>query len=1442
MARLQRLASRYSLWLELVTIFFGVLAFCLGFLDLDAATRLPGNESEVFQVLDWVLYHSVHSDGAFPLWNPYLQTGTPFAANPMQHVFNPLVSLPVLLLGVRAGFKLAVFLSFLAAALGMRQLGKALGLETIWRLWAAAFYTFGGQPAARFFQGEYLFIFGFAWLPWIFWALLQLLNPAESTPPAAAPVLSIRHSGRVYASLAAVGLALLFLSGNAYYAFYMLLFVPLYVITQTVRFQRQAPFVKVESRGWWLLFGTGILALALAAVQLIPTVEFWPWISKPLDIVGSHTPLQVFLDFTSRDPYRPDAYQVLPAREEYYAYIGMWPFLGLALFPAASLWRRLKRLRSWIVFLCLVCVIVVLWADLSQMPWQQFFNDIRFLQQFRALLRILIFGGLALILLAGLCLNSIWQQLGEAKISRRWVIGAAQAGLAMFMLLGVWDVFQTNRVYLRSENISQAVYDIAGWLRGQNSADDYVRLNPNNMGHDALIENRLRSVEGWYHFADIHPPHSDPAIRLVKARPVYLLQSPQESVDYYPDADLLGQVSGLNAYRLTQSLPLVFSVQPDVLQAGEQAGPLTRSLVTAQNWVAQDVNSIETIAEGGPGDLLVVLYTSYPGWKLQVDGQAAELQIVDGYLGAQMRPGMHKYTFVFQPGTFFAGLALSLLALAVITLLLLSGVAFDRAALRQRLKDWKQAILAWRPGDWLRRKNPLPVHMHAAGQAIFVDGKLAPEQRLDFPEGQRLHFAVDTLPEGLEAEWRRWRRVSGNLLKALFMPRSLEATLMGTALAIYLFVRLIGLTDWPIYFFTDEAVQTVMASDFVQQGLRNYDKELLPTYFSNGPSFNLSSVTVYVQVLPYLLFGKSVFVTRAVSVLISALGAWLLALILRDGFKLRNAWLGVLLLSITPAWFLHSRTAFEAVEMTAFYIGFLYAYLRYRSDQPRYLYLAIFFGALVFYTYNPGQLVMAVSGLLLFILDLPYHLRQFKTIGRGAVLLILLALPYLRYFMAHPNSLQEHLAQRAPYWLEQIPLWEKLLRYFQEYSRAFNPYYWFWPNDYDLVRHLMKGYGHISILVLPLFIVGLALVVRRLRQPAYRVSLVALLAAPSGSALVQINITRSLVMLAPIVLISALGLAWCLEWAAGRLQRWKARDSQPLLAGIVFCALAAVNFYMLADALHNGPLWYQDYTLSGMQYGGRQLFGAVVDYAHLHPDRRLLVSPVWTNGTDVVKRFFVPDNLPVELGSVTGYMFQRQPLDDSLVFVVVPEEFQQVVSSGKFKTVQVEQILSYPNGEPGFYFLRLSYVDDIDQILEAEHEQRMQLQHAAVTIAGQSADVGHSLLDIGAIENLFDGNEATLARTLEANPFVIDIQFNDSVTLNGLKFYIGGTNVQINAKLYTSDQPPAEFQIQKQGTIADPRCDLDFGQAITTKHVRIEEKDLSQGEPGHVHLWEIGFK
>jgi 4-amino-4-deoxy-L-arabinose transferase-like glycosyltransferase len=721
---------------------------------------------------------------------------------------------------------------------------------------------------------------------------------------------------------------------------------------------------------------------------------------------------------------------------------------------------------------------------------------------------------------------------------------------------------------------------------------------------------------------------------------------------------------------------------------------------------------------------------------------------------------------------------------------------------------------------------------YASGKTVYVDAS----------KDVNSNVIAISLPVGAETvrqpvvSFNRIGTGLRNLTRA--WPYSLAATLFGLSLLIYLAVRLVGLTDYPIYFFADEAIQTNLAADFLRDNFKNAAGEFLPTYFYNVDKYSLST-TVYLQALPYLLFGKSAFVARAVSVLVSLLAAVSVGLILRDIFELPYWWSATLLLSILPAWFLHSRTAFETVTMVSFYAAGLYFYLLYRYRSPRYLFASLALFALAFYSYNPGQLVVTLSGVLLLLSDVRYHWQNRRTGLLGLGLLILLALPYLRFQHDHPAALQDHLITLGSYLIQPLSWQEKFSRLINEYLYGLSPGYWFVVNERDLTRHLMKGYAHLNGILFPFAALGMGVAVSHPRSSAHRAVLIAFLAAPSGAALVNIAVTRALVMVIPATLLIALGLITFLNW----LGKKRPRFSQRSLSLTLFAMLGLVNLYMTWDALHNGPTWYTDYGLAGMQYGGEQLFRTVAEYRDQNPEAQIMVSPSWANSADVIARFFLGDPLPVQIGTINDYMIHRLPLEVNRVFVMTPEEFESASSSGKFTDIRVERILPYPNGLPGFYFVALRYSDNVDEILAVEQEARRQLQEGQYTFDGQQVTVRYSMLDMGQIQDIWDGSKRSVARTLEANPFVIEWDFPRARTFNQFSIVIGDTTVRIEASVYSSeDAQPEKYIAELKGSVQEPEVIFNFGKTMTVRKLHLEVYDLRQGEPGHVHIWEIKFQ
>jgi hypothetical protein len=660
--------------------------------------------------------------------------------------------------------------------------------------------------------------------------------------------------------------------------------------------------------------------------------------------------------------------------------------------------------------------------------------------------------------------------------------------------------------------------------------------------------------------------------------------------------------------------------------------------------------------------------------------------------------------------------------------------------------------------------------------------------------------------------------------------------LFAAAVSLYLLTRMIGIVDYPIYFFCDEAVQSNLASDFLRDGFRNEERELLPTYFKNQTIYNLST-SVYAQVIPVGLFGRSILVTRMTTMLITVLAAVWISLTLKKVFDLRDWWSGALVLSIAPAWFLHSRTAFETTLMVTFYAGFVYEYLRYRNGRTGRLFPALLWGALSFYSYSPGRLVVFATGLLLLVIDLPYHWRQRRTGFGGLAFLILLCAPLVRFLAIHPTANQDQLRTLATYWMRPIPLREKFATFGTEYLEGLNPLYWFLPSSVDIPRHLMGPHPHILTWLLPLFAVGLVLTLISIRQPVFRVVVVTLVVAPIGAAVVSLGITRVLVYLVPATILIALGLNWVL----GRVSRVFKIDGRAV-SMIAFAALAVTNLWLLRTALVDGPTWCRHYSMNGMQWGARQLYAAVAEELEHHPAEKLLVSPDWANGSDELARFFFNSEPPFKMGTPTDVLHRQMVGIENWIFVTTPDELETLSTSDKIDAVDIVRTIHYPDGEPGFYFVRLRYADAIAEIMAADLAERRRLVEATVEAWGETLTVRHSKLDMGPIDNVFDGDPLSLGRTREANPFVLDIRFEHSHTISGARLVTGSAPVRVEFRLYPpGGGEPAREIGTGQGKLEAPSVSVRFTRPHETDHVRIDLFDTGQVEPANVHLWEVVF-
>jgi hypothetical protein len=188
-------------------------------------------------------------------------------------------------------------------------------------------------------------------------------------------------------------------------------------------------------------------------------------------------------------------------------------------------------------------------------------------------------------------------------------------------------------------------------------------------------------------------------------------------------------------------------------------------------------------------------------------------------------------------------------------------------------------------------------------------------------------------------------------------------------------------------------------------------------------------------------------------------------------------------------------------------------------------------------------------------------------------------------------------------------------------------------------------------------------------------------------------------------------------------------------------------------------------------------------------------------------------------------------------------EYEDAAGSGKFSNMRVEHVIRHPDGRPGFYFVRLEYSGAFEEILATEAAKRRRLVETPVTVEGEPVLLRHSKLDLGDPGAMFDGDPATVARTEEANPFVVEWEFPAPRTFRELAIRIGGTEERVTIRLSESrDSEPVTYSATLRGTIQQPTVFLKFSRPTRARLVRIEVYDPLRPEPDHIHIFDIQLR
>jgi hypothetical protein len=204
-------------------------------------------------------------------------------------------------------------------------------------------------------------------------------------------------------------------------------------------------------------------------------------------------------------------------------------------------------------------------------------------------------------------------------------------------------------------------------------------------------------------------------------------------------------------------------------------------------------------------------------------------------------------------------------------------------------------------------------------------------------------------------------------------------------------------------------------------------------------------------------------------------------------------------------------------------------------------------------------------------------------------------------------------------------------------------------------------------------------------------------------------------------------------------------------------------------------------------------------------------------------------------------LFSRQSLNESDYLILTQPEFAQAIASPKFKNIQIVKLLNYPDGTPGFYIIHLAYADNADEIFTQEKIARSQPEEGEVVIDNQMVKIKYSRLDMGGPENIFDGDIYTLMRGLEANPFIVELDFPEPRTISQVIADFANMDFTLTLKLYANaGQAPVVYEKTYRGEPGNPHVEIpvDQGPALVSK-LRMEILSLNGGSQPHIHVREL---
>ncbi len=379
-------------------------------------------------VIHWPKAHLMAQHGPFPFWTPLILSGMPLAANQLAMLFYPPAWL-FFLLPIELVFNLLAIFHLIWGGLGVYLLlRKKHQLARLAALLGALTYSLNGKWLAHLAGGHVSMVGAIAWLPWLLFGTLMLLQSPRSTSSVVRGMWNVERGTWVLLTVIALAMQIVTHTLLVIYSVYLIAAAVLWHLALTFRATGIAGVWNEIKQLFLPLLTIPLWAGLLGAAQLLPLAELAGFSNRALSLEQAAL-YAVSLPQLLMGLLLPSA----QAGHELVIYLGLIPLL---LIPVG-----LTRRQQWTWFYGGLLIFTILFAMGPTTPVHTLFYTLApGFRWVRTPARMFFVGSLVTSALVGLAVEQLDQGQWSRKTQQRLTLLAVLVG-GVTLLLGLGLAF-----------------------------------------------------------------------------------------------------------------------------------------------------------------------------------------------------------------------------------------------------------------------------------------------------------------------------------------------------------------------------------------------------------------------------------------------------------------------------------------------------------------------------------------------------------------------------------------------------------------------------------------------------------------------------------------------------------------------------------------------------------------------------------------------------------------------------------------------------------------------------------------------------------------------------------------------------------------------------------------------------------------------------------------